>query len=140
MSSGDVVAARFVPSRPLKVLIAEDNLINQRVVLGLLAQLGHTGVVVGDGEKALRCLSKLQFDAVLMDVMMPLMDGLEALAAIRNQEQSTGQHVPVLMATAHDESGDADRFTRAGADGYIPKPMDLETLHAELERVTAVPS
>lgn len=136
MSIGDVTAGRLAPKRPLKVLIAEDNLINQRVALGLLAQLGHTGIVVGDGEKALKCLSKLQFDAVLMDVMMPQMDGLEALAAIRIQERSTGQHVPVLMATAHDESGDAERFTRAGADGYIPKPIDVETLHAELERVT----
>jgi len=136
VSIGDVTAGRLAPKRPLKVLIAEDNLINQRVALGLLAQLGHTGIVVGDGEKALKCLSKLQFDAVLMDVMMPQMDGLEALAAIRIQERSTGQHVPVLMATAHDESGDAERFTRAGADGYIPKPIDVETLHAELERVT----
>ena len=127
------------PSRPLKVLVAEDNIINQRVVVGLLTQLGHTGVVVGDGEKALKCLTKLQFDAVLMDVMMPQMDGLEALAAIRTQEISTGKHLPVLMATSHDEPGDGERFRRAGADGHIPKPIHLETLHAELERVMRLP-
>lgn len=126
----------LAPRRALKVLVAEDNPINQRVVVGLLTQLGHTGVVVGDGEKALKCLSKLQFDAVLMDVMMPQMDGLEALAQIRTQEQSTGLHIPVLMATAYDEAGDAQRFARAGADGYVPKPMTLDALHAELERVT----
>ncbi len=125
----------FSTSRKLKVLVAEDNIINQRVVVGLLTQLGHTGVVVGDGEKALKCLSKLQFDAVLMDVMMPQMDGLEALAAIRAMEASSGGHMPVLMATSHDEPGDAERFQRAGADGHIPKPMSLETLRAQLERV-----
>ena len=127
----------LVPRRSLKVLVAEDNLINQRVVVGLLTQLGHTGVVVGDGEKALKCLGKLQFDAVLMDVMMPQMDGLEALATIRSQEASTGQHMPVLMATAYDEAGDAQKFARAGADGYVPKPMTLDVLHSELERVTS---
>jgi two-component system sensor histidine kinase/response regulator len=131
-------AQSLKPIRPLKVLVAEDNIINQRVVVGLLTQLGHTGVVVGDGEKALKCLSKLQFDVVLMDVMMPLMDGLEALAAIRHQEQSTGRHLPVLMATSHNEPGDGDRFKRAGADGYVPKPLTLEILHAELERASSL--
>ena len=137
MSADAVNSSGFSPRRSLKVLVAEDNLINQRVVVGLLTQLGHTGVVVGDGDKALKCLSKLKFDAVLMDVMMPLMDGLEALAEIRSKEQSTGQRMPVLMATAYDEAGDAQRFERAGADGYVPKPMTLDVLHVELERETA---
>ncbi len=123
------------PSRQLKVLVAEDNIINQRVALGLLNQLGHTGVLVSDGEKALKCLTQLQFDAVLMDVMMPQMDGLEALAAIRAQEASSGKHLPVLMATSHDNPGDGERFERAGADGHIAKPIHLQTLHTELERV-----
>lgn len=139
MTSAVSTSAAPQPRRQLKVLVAEDNIINQRVVVGLLTQLGHTGVVVGDGEKALKCLSKLQFDAVLMDVMMPQMDGLEALAAIRAQEASTGQHLPVIMATSHDEPGDGERFQRAGADGHIPKPIHLETLHAELERVIHLP-
>ncbi len=128
----------FEPSRKLKVLVAEDNIINQKVVVGLLTELGHTGVVVGDGEKALKCLAKLQFDAVLMDVMMPQMDGLEALATIRAEEASTGKHMPVLMATSHDSPGDGDRFRQAGADGHIPKPIDLRTLHFELERVATL--
>jgi CheY-like chemotaxis protein len=121
--------------RALKVLIAEDNIINQRLAVGMLHELGHTGVVVGDGEKALKCLAKLKFDVVLMDVMMPVMDGIQALTAIRAQEQTQGGHLPVIMATAHNEPGDAARFKRAGADGFVGKPMDLDQLKAELTRV-----
>ena len=111
-------------TRPLKVLVVEDNIINQRLAVGLLHTLGHTGVVVGDGEKALKCLSKLKFDVVLMDVMMPVMDGLQALASIRAREQNEGGHQPVIMATSHREPGDDLRFRRAGADGYVAKPLD----------------
>ena len=128
---------RSAGARPLKILVAEDNTINQRLVIGMLTTLGHTGVVVGDGEKALKCLAKLQFDAVLMDVMMPLMDGLEALAAIRAQGQQTGRHLPVIMATAHSEPGDKARFRQSGADGYVAKPIEIEQLKAELKRVLA---
>ena len=122
-------------ARPLKVLVAEDNIINQKIVIGFLTQLGHTGVVVADGEKALKCLAKLKFDVVLMDVMMPTMDGLEALAAIRAQDATAGSYLPVIMATSHDEPGDGARFNRAGADGYLAKPMQMESLRAELNRV-----
>ncbi len=123
------------PQRALKVLVAEDNIINQRIAVEMLHSLGHTGVVVGDGVIAMKCLSKLKFDVVLMDVMMPNMDGLEALAAIRAQEQSQGGHLPIIMATAHTEPGEAARFKRAGADGYLPKPLDQDALKAELHRL-----
>jgi two-component system sensor histidine kinase/response regulator len=124
--------------RALKVLVAEDNIINQRLAIGMLKQLGHTGVIVGDGEKALKCLAQLQFDLVLLDVMMPNMDGLEALAALRAQEQVTGAHMPVIMATAHAEPGDKSKFKQAGADGYVAKPVELDALKAEIQRVTGV--
>ena len=124
--------------RALKVLVAEDNLINQRLVIGMLTTLGHTGVVVGDGDKALKCLAKLKFDVVLMDVMMPVLDGIGALAAIRAQEQATGGRLPVIMATAHVEPGDAAKFKRAGADGYVPKPIEIDALQAEIQRVLNV--
>ena len=104
----------------------------------MLSSPGHTGVVVGDGEKALKCLAKLKFDVVLMDVMMPVMDGIAALAALREQEQSQGGHMPVIMATSHNEPGDAARFKRAGADGYLPKPIDIDQLKAELGRFLPV--
>ena len=122
-------------SRVLKVLVVEDNIINQRLAVGMLHTLGHTGVVVGDGEKALKCLAKLKFDVVLMDVMMPVMDGLQALAVIRASEQAGGGHQPVIMATSHAEPGDAARFKRAGADGYVAKPLEVEALKAEIQRV-----
>jgi CheY-like chemotaxis protein len=125
-------------TQALKVLVAEDNIINQRVVVNLLQQLGHTGMVVNDGEKALKCLAKIKVDLVLMDVMMPNMDGLEALAAIRAQETATGARLPVIMATAHDEPGEAGRYKRAGADGYLAKPLELERLRAEIQRVLSL--
>ena len=119
----------------LKVLVAEDNIINQRIAVGMLTQLGHTGVVVADGEKALRCLAQLKFDLVLMDVMMPVMDGVEALTALRKLEQTRGGHMPVIMATAHVEPEDAARFRRAGADGYLAKPIEIDQLRVEMARV-----
>jgi CheY-like chemotaxis protein len=125
------------PASGLKVLVAEDNIINQRLVVGLLTQLGHTGMVVNDGAKALKCLAKMKVDLVLMDVMMPNMDGVEALLAIRALEASQGGHVPVIMATAHDEPGDAARYKRSGADGYLSKPLDIGRLQSEISRVLA---
>ena len=133
MTSLNAVGASAGPV--LKVLVAEDNLINQRLIVALLSQLGHTGMVVSDGEKALKCLAKMRVDVVLMDVMMPNLDGLQALAAIRAREASEGGHLPVIMATAHDEPGDAARFKRAGADGYLRKPLELDQLKLELGRV-----
>lgn len=123
-------------SKALKVLVAEDNTINQRLVIAMLTTLGHTGVVVGDGEKALKCLSKLRFDVVLMDVMMPHMDGLEALALLRSQEQSQGGYLPVIMATAHVEPGIDAKFKAAGADGYLAKPIEIKELQAQITGVT----
>jgi CheY-like chemotaxis protein len=128
-------ATNAASAKALKILVAEDNIINQRLIVNLLTQLGHTGMVVNDGEKALKCLSKMRVDVVLMDVMMPNMDGLQALAALRAKEAAEGGHVPVIMATSHDEPGDAARFKRAGADGYLPKPIEVDQLQAELGRV-----
>jgi CheY-like chemotaxis protein len=129
------VTSHAVAHGHLKVLVAEDNIINQRLVVAMLSELGHTGVVVNDGAKALKCLAKLSFDVVLMDVMMPVMDGIEALQAIRAEEAEGGAHLPVVMVTSHDEPGDAARFRRAGADGYLPKPLEIAALKTELARI-----
>lgn len=120
----------------LHILVAEDNPINQMMATRILKQLGHTGVVVGDGAQALRCSADIQFDVVLMDVMMPHLDGLAALAAIREREQRTGmRHLAVVMATSHDLPGDRERLLQAGADGYVSKPFSAEALQAEIDRV-----
>jgi two-component system sensor histidine kinase/response regulator len=120
----------------MHVLVAEDNPINQMMATRVLHRLGHTGVVVGDGAQALRCLEQVKFDLVLMDVMMPNMDGLQALAALREREQRTGcARMPVFMATGHDLPGDRERLLQAGADGYVAKPFGAESLQSEIQRV-----
>ena len=115
--------------------MAEDSVINQKLAIAALGSLGHTGVVVNDGEKALRCLAQLSFDLVLMDVMMPVMDGLQALAAIRARERQGHAHLPVIMATSHNLPGDRERYLLSGADGYVAKPLDFARLQAEITRV-----
>ena len=122
-------------SNGLRVLVAEDNPINQRVAVAMLRALGHNGVVVGDGEKALRALSQLPFDVVLMDVTMPNCDGMAALAELQERKRQGVRVPPVIMVTAHDLPGDREHFLAAGADGYVAKPMDVAALTAELRRV-----
>ena len=121
--------------RNLQVLVAEDNPINQKIAISVLQQLGHNGVLVNDGEKALRCLAQRQFDLILMDVMMPVMDGLQAMQAVRDLEHLGQPHMPIIMATAHDLPGDRERFLLQGADGYVAKPLNAGRLQEEIERV-----
>ncbi len=128
----------FSTKRSLRVLVAEDNVINQRMAIAALTSLGHTGVVVNDGEKALRCLAQLPFDLVLMDVMMPNMDGMAALSAIREREAQGQAHMPVIMATSHDLPGDRERFILFGADGYVAKPVHIDELGAEIMRLIKI--
>ena len=123
----------------LRVLIAEDNPINQRVAIAALTSLGHQGIVVSDGEKALRCLAQLTFDVVLMDVSMPTMDGLAALAEIRKRHAAGQQQPPVIMVTSHDLPGDRANFIAAGAHGYVAKPIHPDALDAEIRRVLRLP-
>jgi len=123
------------------VLVAEDNLVNQRVAVGLLSKRGHEVVVVANGRQAIDALAREHFDVVLMDVQMPEMDGFEATIAIRERERATGTHVHIVAMTAHALAEDADRCIRSGMDGYLSKPLDAKTLHAAVEAApeTAVP-
>lgn len=120
--------------RSLHILVAEDNFINQKLLKTLLKQLGHNGMVVANGQQALECLQQHRFDVLLLDVMMPVMDGLQVLQHLRQQETGTGRHQPVIMVTAHTEAGDEARILRAGADGYLPKPVQLDALRKVLGR------
>jgi signal transduction histidine kinase/ligand-binding sensor domain-containing protein/DNA-binding response OmpR family regulator len=114
--------------RRLRVLLAEDNLVNQRLALRLLEKHGHDVVVAGNGYEVLAAIAKQSFDAILMDVQMPGMDGLEATAAIREREKGTTSHMPIIAMTAHAMKGDEERCLAAGMDGYVAKPIKSEQL------------
>jgi CheY-like chemotaxis protein len=112
----------------LYILLAEDNLVNQKVACKLLERRGHDVTVVNNGAEALSALEQRAFDLILMDVQMPEMDGLEATRQIRGRERSTGIHVPILAMTAHAMKGDKERCLAAGMDGYISKPIHVQSL------------
>jgi CheY-like chemotaxis protein len=100
----------------------------------LLEQMGHECVLVNDGEKALEALHGESFDLILMDVMMPQMDGVTAVKHLRELEAQDRPHTAVIMVTAHAMTGDRERFIAAGADGYVSKPMSEAALRKEINR------
>jgi two-component system sensor histidine kinase/response regulator len=120
--------------RPLQVLLAEDNIVNQRVAVGLLTRRGHAVTVANNGLEALDALVSRTFDLVLMDVQMPVMGGFEATADIRRQERERGGHLRIVAMTAHAMNGDRERCLSAGMDGYLSKPVDPAMLYAIVER------
>jgi len=123
------------PSRKVRVLLAEDNAINQRVALRMLEKAGYEAWAVHNGREALAALEKTPYDIVLMDVQMPEMDGLEATRLIRDPASRVLDHqVPVIAMTAHAMKGDRERCLEAGMDDYIPKPVRRESLLEAIER------
>ena len=122
-------------SRPLRILLAEDNLVNQQFVVRLLEKRGHSVIVASDGLRAIAELEKGRFDIILMDVQMPGMDGLKATAAIRSKEKETGAHIPIVAMTAHAMKGDRERCLAAGMDSYLSKPIQLKELLAVIEEL-----
>jgi two-component system, sensor histidine kinase and response regulator len=125
------------PGSPLRVLLAEDNAVNQRLATRLLEKRGHRVVVASNGRQALDALEKESFDLVLMDVQMPEMDGFEATAAIREKEKAGGLHLPVIALTAHAMKGDRERCLAVGMDGYLAKPIRQQELDDLLQSYTA---
>jgi len=124
-------------ARGLSVLLVEDHAINRKLAEVMLQRMGHVFVTAEDGQQALDRLAQQSFDVVLMDVMMPVLDGLTALRLLREREAGTGRRTPVLMVTAHAMTGDRERFLAAGADGYVSKPMSQQALEQAIERVMA---
>jgi signal transduction histidine kinase/CheY-like chemotaxis protein len=120
---------------PLRILLAEDNPVNQIVAARMLENHGHLVKLAATGLEALTALESNLFDLVLMDAQMPAMDGLEATRAIREKEKVSGGHIPIVALTAHAMSGDRDRCTAAGMDGYASKPIRIEDLFREIDRV-----
>lgn len=123
--------------RGLRILLAEDNPVNQRLAVRLLEKRGHHVTVANNGAEAIRTLDAGTFDLALMDVQMPEMDGFEATAAIRKREAAAGGHLPIIAMTAHALKGDRERCLAAGMDDYVSKPLRPDTLFAAVERQAA---
>ncbi|HBI46721.1 MAG TPA: hypothetical protein DDY78_28285 [Planctomycetales bacterium] len=123
------------PLQPLRILLVEDNVINQKVASLMLEKNGHVVVTVNNGREAIETLADQDFDAVLMDLQMPEMDGLQATAAIRAGEEGTDRHLPILAVTAHALHGDREICLDAGMDGYLSKPIQSAQLLQALAEV-----
>jgi two-component system CheB/CheR fusion protein len=122
---------------PLSLLLAEDNRVSQTLMVALLRNQGHTVTAASNGVEALAALERESFDAILMDVQMPDMDGYQATAEIRRRERVTGAHIPIVALTAHAMKGDRERCLEAGMDRYVTKPVDSAELLASLAGVPA---
>lgn len=122
-------------AHPPKILVADDSVAVRRTVALLLTKMGYSGVLVADGEAALECLSKRQFDLLLLDLSMPKLDGLQVLASIRRAEVQGVLRQRIVMVTGYAEANDQARLLAAGADGYICKPIDSVQFIKEVQRV-----
>jgi signal transduction histidine kinase/ActR/RegA family two-component response regulator len=120
--------------KQLRILLAEDNAVNQKIACHVLEKQGHHVTVAADGRQALSALDQGPFDVVLMDVQMPEMDGFETTGAIRARERGTGRHLPIIAMTAHAMQGDRERCIAAGMDSYISKPLEIKELIELLEK------
>jgi CheY-like chemotaxis protein len=124
--------------RKLRVLLVEDNRVNQLVAARLLGKRGHMVVIAGNGKEALAALDEpgsAGFDVILMDVQMPEMDGFETSRIIRAREQSSGKHIPIVAMTAHAMKGDKELCLAAGMDRYVSKPIQVEELFAAIDNM-----
>jgi CheY-like chemotaxis protein len=129
--------------RKLHILLAEDNPVNQALVMRLLEKRGHTVEVAGNGRKALEALeraSTTRFDLILMDMLMPEMDGEECVARIRAKENGSASHIPIIALTAHAMNGDRERILAIGVDGYLPKPVRAQQLLETIENLLQIPA
>ncbi len=134
LGSVEPLTSEAAKVRPLHILLTEDSVVNQTVAVRLLEKRGHKVQVAVNGREAVEATGRTQFDVVLMDVQMPIMDGFEATATIRRREQATGGHLPIIAMTAHAMKGDRERCLEAGMDGYVSKPVRPQELFAAVER------
>ncbi len=123
--------------RPVRTLVADDDRVNQALVVRLLEKQGHEASTVGNGRDALVRLEKQDFDLALIDVEMPEMGGFETMALIREKESTTGAHLPIIAMTAHAMKGDQERCLAAGADAYVSKPVSPRQLRDAIESLTS---
>jgi len=125
-------------SARLRILVAEDNLVNQRLLSRILEKMGHQVVLANDGKAVLRLLTQQQIDLIAMDMQMPNMDGIEATLSIRAMEQGSGRHVPIVAMTANAFDEDRRKCQEAGMDGFVVKPISSQSIRQEIERVVAL--
>lgn len=123
-----------MPSRPLSLLVVEDNRVNRMLLERMMDKAGYRVHAVEDGSLAVAAIADQNFDAILMDVNMPVMDGLEATRRIREMEKASGRHTPIIALTALAIRGDAERCLEAGMDAYLAKPYRRDDLLAALAR------
>jgi CheY-like chemotaxis protein len=121
--------------RGLQILVAEDNVVNQRLAEHLLRGRGHFVTIANNGREALEILERQRFDLALVDVQMPEMDGLQLTAAIREKEKRTAEHLPIIAMTAYAMKGDRERCLEAGMDDYVAKPINSNQLFETIDRV-----
>lgn len=128
------------PQSTLRVLVAEDNGVNQKVIQHMLKKLGIEPEIVGNGQEALLAMKRSSHDLILMDCQMPEMDGFEATAEIRRQEQNNGLHRTIVAMTANAMPGDRERCLDAGMDDYLVKPVNLDKLANLLREIKPLPA
>ncbi|HNX19260.1 MAG TPA: response regulator, partial [Acidobacteriota bacterium] len=132
------------PTRRLRVLLAEDHPVNQKLVVRLLEKVGHSVAVAANGRLAVEAWEREPFDVILMDVQMPEMDGFEATLRIRAAEHGTDRHIPIIAMTAHAMKRDRDGCLAVGMDGYVAKPVQavelFELIDAIVVRGETMPS
>jgi two-component system sensor histidine kinase/response regulator len=137
MITRDSLKGSEEPSTSLRILLAEDNLVNQRLAMRLLEKRGHSIVVAGNGRETLQAFEGGGFDLILMDLQMPEMDGFEATTAIRERERESGNRVPIVALTAHAMKGDREKCLAGGMDGYLTKPIRPAELDDVLDSYVA---
>jgi signal transduction histidine kinase/CheY-like chemotaxis protein/ligand-binding sensor domain-containing protein len=125
---------------PMRILLAEDNPINQQLAVALLTRMGHGVTLAVNGAEAVAKWSKEPFDLIFMDLQMPELDGLEATRSIRQREASTLNHIPIVAMTAHAMHGDSERCLAAGMDGYVSKPISRRDIEEAVRRYAASPA
>jgi CheY-like chemotaxis protein len=124
-------------TRPLRVLLVEDGLANQKLAVGMLQRWGHHVSIANNGQVAVDLWQEQAFDLILMDLQMPVLDGISATRIIRQREQQRGGHIPIIAMTAHAIKGDRERCLAAGMDGYLSKPVRRQELAQAIEPLLA---
>ena len=123
--------------RPARILVAEDNPVNQKLAALLLRKQGYEVTTVANGREALEAIECTCFDLVLMDVQMPEMNGTDATREVRRRENGSPERLPIIAMTAHAMKGDGEKCLEAGMDDYVTKPVDAQRLYATIDRLLA---